>query len=356
MNKVIYALSGLLVLQVAAGVGMSLSSRSFASEAAGTKLLSFSANQISRLAITGASGKSVVLAKAGKSWTVESAGGFPADSTKITSLIGDLAKAQEGPAVATTAGATKRFQVTRAAFNRKLVFGPAKAPLATVYLGNSQGTRQVYVRRAGQHGVRLMDFGLYRVSANAGDWIDSNALQITPKTIKSISWGDVTLNRVPGPTTSKTVASKAATTTAKGTPAKSAKPAAKPVWEVAFTGQKAKPIKASAVQSLTTKLSSLYVIGLSKTVPKPGAAGAARKLDLSIMLDGGKTRDYRLFKMKGGNYVLAASNLPRAVKLSQYTAKALIKAADGKDFVPPAAKPAQASTPAPAPARATTGG
>lgn len=353
MNKTIYTLSGLLALQVVLAVGLNMSSQGFAGEAASTKLLSFPASKVTRLVITGADGKSVVLAKKGKSWTLPRKGGFPAAAHKVDSLIKDLAKAEEGAPVATSSGAPKRFRVAKAAFERKLVFGPEKSPLATVYLGNSQGARQVYVRRGGQSGVRLMDFGLYRVSANTSDWVDSNALKLDATKIKSIAWNKVKILRAPAKAADAAPKMGAKTADAKVTASKSAaKAKAAPGWELQIAGHPARPLKAAAVQSLTDQLGSMWILGLAPG--KPQAAAGDPKLDLKVMLDGGKSLDYRLLKQKDGSYLVAASNLPKPVKLSDTSAKGLIKATGDKAFAPPAAPAAPAAAAAPTPANTAT--
>lgn len=352
MKKTIYTLSGLLVAQVALAIGMNTSSRGFAGEAARTKLLDVPTAKIMRLAITGADGKTVVLAKKGKAWVLPEEGGFPAAGHRVNTVLKDLAKAEESPPVATTAGAPKRFKVAKDGFERRLVLGPEKSPLATVYLGNSQGVRQVYVRRAGQKGVRTMDFGLYLVSANANDWVDSNALKVDAKKITSIGWGDVKITRTPHKaeaTADGTTPADTKTADAKGAGGKAsaAKPAAKsaPGWEVQIGS--AAPVPAGTeVKSLTDQLGSLWIEGLAPG--KSSAPEGKEKLDLSIGIAGGKTLYYRLMEEKDGSYILAASNLPRLMKLSPDSAKGLLKLASNKAFAPPTAKAvaAPAATPA----------
>lgn len=351
MNRVIIGLSGLLVAQVALAVGLEGSARGFAGERAQVKLLKVSVDQVSQLSVTGADGKAVRLLKTGKDWVMPGQGGFPADASKVTHLLSDLGKAEEGAPVATSAAAPKRFKVARAAFERKLVLGPEKSPQEVIYLGNSQGVRQVYVRRKGQAGVRLMDFQLYEASTTPDDWINTDVLKVAAPKIAAISWGDVTLTapKPPAPTASKAGAAKAA----------NAPPA--PDWTMKIGDQAATSLPAASVQTLTDQLGSLWIIGLMPETKAP-PKGAVEKLDLKVTLRGGMSRDYRLYKLAGkaGGYGVLASNLPRMVTLSDTSATGLIKTTGNKVFAA-AQPPASAPAPVPAatagnPAPAATGG
>ena len=362
MRKTIYALTALLVVQAALAVGMTLSSRGLAGQPALTRLLDFPAADVKRLAITDGDGKTVTLAKGDGGWTLPDAGDFPADSGKIKSVLADLAKAREGAPVATSSDAPKRFRVATGAFERRLVFGPAKSPLATLYLGKAQGARQVYVRRADQSGVRLIDFASYRAPATADGWIDRTVLKLDPAKITALAWGDVKITRAPAaaaatqsPATKTATKSAAKTADAKTADAKGAPPPASPSWLLARAGGPAQPVAAAAVTALTDQLGRLEITGIAAAKAGPAAAGSPAKLDLTVSLDGGTSRHYRVLKGATG-YLVAAANLPRTVNLPDFTAKALLKAAGNAAFAapvpPPAAAPAAAPVPAPAPAPA----
>ncbi len=360
MSKTIYALSGALALQAALAVGMNLSSRGFAAEAARRPLLGFQTAGLDRLTIADGQGHSVALAKTAQGWTLPDAGGFPADASKVKTLLTALAGAKEGAPVATSAEAPHRFKVAKAAFERKLVFGPTQDPLETLYLGTSQGTRQVYARRAGQSGVHLIDFQTYQAPTRADDWIDSAALEIPVTKIAGIAWGDVRLTELPAKP-----AVPAAKSAAKPEAKPGAKPEAKPQapaaprWQIAFGGAAPRPADANDVAALTDQLASLWASGLATQPPVAAAAASGESpaksgdLTLTVTLAGGKTLRYRLVKTATEGSVILASNLPRPVKLADMTAKALIAATEAKSFLPPvpAATPvaATAATPAAAP-------
>lgn len=351
MSKTIYALSGALALQAALAVGMNLSSRGFAAEAARRPLLGFQTAGLDRLTIADGQGHSVALAKTAQGWTLPDAGGFPADASKVKTLLTALAGAKEGAPVATSAEAPHRFKVAKAAFERKLVFGPAQDPLETLYLGTSQGTRQVYARRAGQSGVHLIDFQTYQAPTRADDWIDSAALEIPVTKIAGIAWGDVRLTELPAKPA--VPAAKSAAKTEAKTEAKPQAPAA-PRWQIAFGGGAPRPADANDVAALTDQLASLWASGLATQPPVAAAAASGESpaksgdLTLTVTLAGGKTLRYRLVKTATEGSVILASNLPRPVKLADMTAKALIAATEAKSFLPPV----PAATPVAAPAAA----
>lgn len=337
MKKTIFALSGVLAVQVVLAVWMHLSAGGLAGQQAGTPLLSFAAGDVQRLSITDGDGQSVILTRAGDDWSLPDEDGFPANSEKVKTLLADLTAAEESPPVATSDAAVTRFRVAEDAFERKLVFGPADKPLATVYLGSTEGTRQVHVRRADQDGVRRIAFGIYRVPASADGWVDSAVLQVDADKIAALAWGDVRIERsadqTDAPAAQATEGKDAATPDAPAAAGDGGSPPPAPSWQLA--GTPPQPLPAAPVKALTDELSSLRITGLADAQGQTADAEKDPALDLTITLRDGKTKRYRILKQaENGGYEIAASDQPRLMKLSNTAAEALIKAAGDKAFAP----------------------
>jgi len=325
MKRTIILLSGLLAAQVALAVGLNLRSAGLAGQPAAVALLSFPASDVDRLSITDGDGVSVTVAKKDGKWVLPDKGDFPADGDKIDGLLADLTAAKEGAPVATSATGTERFRVADAGFERKLVFGPADKPLATVYLGTSQGARQVHVRRSDQNGVRLVDFGIYRARSSADDWVDATVLKTAAEKITGLAWGDVRIERKTEPA--------AAAPDATAEAAKDKIQAAAPSETWVLDGDTPRSLKLELVHALTDKLSVLRITGLA---PQAAAVdGASPDLDLTITMDGGNSRHLRIWKGKDGDYTVTADDLPWQAKLVKSAAEALIKATSDVAFAPP---------------------
>jgi len=352
MNKTIIALSALLAVQAGVAVDLNLRDSGLAGEQAKVALLSFPAGDVSRLAITDGDGKSVTLAKKDKGWVLPDHKDFPADGDKVKGVLDDLASAQEGAPVAVSAGAAERFKVAKDAFQRKVVFGPAEKPLATVYLGLSQGTRQVDVRRDDQKGVRRIDFGIYKLQTSADNWVDNGVLKTDASKVSGLAWGKVSLERKEAPKDADAAAkdSAAAATADKAAGKTDAKtPATTLTW--ILDGDTSKPAALDAVNRVVGLLANVSITGLADAAPKADEPPA---VDLKITLDGGKSRELKIWAQKDKDYVVEASDVAVPVKLSKSTGSGLIAALADPAFQPekPAAPVAPSSA---APAAASPG-
>jgi len=321
MNRTIYVLSGLFVAQLALAVGLNVSSAGFAGEVASKPLLPAKPDDVKALSITGKDGKAVHLARGDAGWVLPDQGNFPADSDKVGALLSDLAKAEEGAPVATSAGAEARFHVDKAGFQRKLVIGPEKSPVATIYLGDMQGTRQIYVREDGQTGVRTADFSLYKAPDGVGDWLDAQALDVNISKLESLSWGGVKLIRQAG--LEKNAPKDESGSVDKSGGEKSVKTAT--VWQVERGGGAPQSLADADAVKITGALNGLTVTGFAAKDALPDAA-AKPALDLAVALQGGKSEEYKLYAAKADSFVVEASNLPQPVTVTSFSAQALVKA------------------------------
>lgn len=315
MRTTLIALSGLFVAQIALAVWLNLSSGGLAGQTPGTPLLAFEADAVERLTISDADGQSVTLARADEGWRLPDAGDFPADTAKVDGLLADLASAEQGAAIATSDTAAERFRVSDDAYERKIVLERESGDPATVYLGTSQGTRQVHVRRADQDGVHRIAFSTWRAPADRADWLDKTALQIDPAEIASLKWNGIMLEQVASESNGsesedqgETDANAVGTTT----------------WQA--TGTSVTDPPADAVNALTDQLSRIRINGLVPQEDSDAYQTAALALD--IVLEDGTTRTYTL--LKGGDdtsYAVRSSTLPGLMTVSASTAEAIVEAA-----------------------------
>jgi len=342
MKNMLYGLAALLVLQLALAIGLNVTHAGLAGQPPEVALLNLAPGDISRVTISDSDGNSVTLAKAKDAWTLPDRGDFSADQEKVKTMIADLTAAKEGPAVATSKGADKRFKVAENTFERKVVLGPADRPQAVIYLGTAQGTQQVSVRRDGQQDVRRIAFHVYSAPAKTDSWIDRKILEIAPDKIASFAWGDVKLSRVAANADAKAADN--------GTDSTKSADAG---WQMKLAGAASEPVGTDAVTALTGKLADLQITGLADSADKPKDLPT---LDLTVTLTDGKTVDLALWKLGDAKYQVAATSAPWPVTLAKGPAEALISAVSDPAFQPPAPEPATTAAPADVTTPGTSGG
>jgi hypothetical protein len=140
------------------------------------------AGAVERILITDSEGTTVTLARAGEGWTFN--GSLPADQVKIDTLLASLLTSDAGLAIATSESAAKRFRVTDADFERRIVLAGADGDRGgdgseeTVFLGTSPSFRKIHARREGDASVFVVELNSYDAPTNAGAWLDRSLLAI----------------------------------------------------------------------------------------------------------------------------------------------------------------------------------
>jgi hypothetical protein len=164
-------LAGLLVVQLLlVGLFMLIGD----DQPTATTLLDFEASAVTALDIEDGDGNRVSLSRTDAGWRIDD---VPADADRITDVIEKLAGGSAGWPVATSESSQARFEVTADAFQRRLHFEGASAPLADLYIGTSPGFRRVHARREGDESVFSIDFGVHELPMDRADWLDKGLLQ-----------------------------------------------------------------------------------------------------------------------------------------------------------------------------------
>ena len=121
MKRLAIILSGLLALQLAGAVALAFISPDYGAYKANEPLITVDANVVEELAIDASEGESVTLRRQKNTWILPGLHDFPADGTKVASLIERLGKLKRGLPVAVTSSAPKRFKVTEDSYERRIV-------------------------------------------------------------------------------------------------------------------------------------------------------------------------------------------------------------------------------------------
>jgi len=335
MEKTIRILSIVLVAQLLLAVGMSLTGPNLVAAHPNTPLFTLGDRSVDHLTIEGPDGARVVLAKQGQGWVLPDNGGFQADRTQVDSLLSRLEGLQHGLPVATTPGALKRFKVSDASFERRVLLAHGDDTLATLYLGSSPGMHHVHARTARDDAVYAVDFAVYEVPDKAADWEDKAILQFPQDSLETIKVAGLTLHRTPAAAVDKETGKSAA-----NGEASSAKSAS---WQVEAAGQ-GEVVNPAGAQDLAGKLARLRIGAVLGTEAKPEYGLDKPALVLSVTRKGGEQLEYRIGPTgKEGYAVLKSSARPEYFRVPGNSADALIKAAGRTQLVQAIPVPAPAA-------------
>lgn len=175
MRPAIVALSVLLAAQIVLAAGVWWLSGSAGALPPQARLLAAKAEAIQTLTITAAEDSTVVLERSDAGWRLPQAGGFPADAQRVEQIIAVLSAPLRGFPLARSQAARERLAVAAQQYRRRLEFAGENGTLATVYLGNSAGTGEVYARAAGTQAVYKLGLGLSQASGELEDWYQPGA-------------------------------------------------------------------------------------------------------------------------------------------------------------------------------------
>ncbi len=171
-SKLLGALLGLQLIVIGAVWFL----QSGAGESASGTLVSFSPEAADELRV-GASDQEqpVVIRRTDAGWQL--ADGLPADAAKVDEMLERLAGLRAPWAVATSASARTRFEVTPEQHQRHLEVRSAGETVAELYLGTSPGYQRVHARAADADAVFSVELSNYQLPAEAADWLDKGLLQ-----------------------------------------------------------------------------------------------------------------------------------------------------------------------------------
>ncbi len=186
MNRTVAALAGLLAVQLVVAAGLGFARTGLSGPAKQVPLVALSSHKVDRITIEGPNKAKVVLAQLKGSWRLPGLADFPADQTRVKSLVDALGKLTEGLPVATTRDAQTRFKVSDTDFERRVTLSSGGKTIGTVLFGTSPSMREIHARREGQSGVYSVQFASWQMPAQESDWEDKRLLQIPVRDIAAI--------------------------------------------------------------------------------------------------------------------------------------------------------------------------
>lgn len=190
-RTVIALLAALIVLVLLATVGRDPGTAPSSSGQAFLPDLAGALGDIERVTVVKASGETVAtLEKRSESWVVADKSAYPANVAKLSQALTALGEAkilEQKTANAELYGRLGVEDVTGAdAAGISLAIAAAGRELATVILGNAEGGRYRYVRRAGEAQSYLVDKNP-DVPRTAAQWLDSQIVDVRGDRVKEVT-------------------------------------------------------------------------------------------------------------------------------------------------------------------------
>lgn len=272
------------------------------------RLIEFNREQLDGIHIQDNEGNVVELNYVDGVWLT--ADQFPVDAGQVDRLLERLNQLQHGLAVAHSASAAKRFEVSEHAYQRRLQLLQENVPVAHLYLGSGAGARRSYVRLAGQAAIYSASIGAYDLSANISDWQDKELLQLEIDTIQSVQIGDWVVHK-----------SSADTNAAEDLSESSAALDVASIWmaQGLVAGERFK------AEDFAAQLRNLAT--LRYTRGRSGAIEHAAVLAAEIVVNcADKSRTYRFYKLADRQeFQLKVSDREEIFELSEFTVKPIIQ-------------------------------
>lgn len=221
------------------------------------QFLEFESEQVNRLVIQGNSGEQeVTLKQIEGNWMLPY--DFPADSSRINSLLERLQKLERAVSVATTEAARVRFEVAEENFSRRVELYDGNTLLDALYLGTGAGARRAHIRRDGEPQIYSLPIASYDLPVKSSSWEDKTVLQLPEATFHKIESGPLVLRK-----TGTSGAEKAAETGADGSQASSSSPTEPSKW----LAEGLDPKESLNVENLETGINLLKNLRFSRVLP-----------------------------------------------------------------------------------------
>lgn len=306
MNRTVAALAGLLAVQLVVAAGLGFARSGLSGPAKEVPLVALSSQKVDRITIEGPDKAKVVLAEVKGSWQLPDLADFPADQTRVQSLVDALGKLTEGLPVATTRDAQTRFKVSDTDFERRVTLSAGGKAIGTVYFGTSPSMREIHARREGQSDVYSVQFASWQIPAKESDWEDKTLLQIPVRDIAAIDVAGLHIVH--------------AQDEAKGA-------AKQPAWQATRLAA-GETLDQTAAASLAGSLADLEFDHVIKGTPPADDGLASPALELTVTKRGGASVVYRIGKSKDGKtYTLKSSSRSEYFAVPSFAAEPLIAAA-----------------------------
>ncbi len=178
MAKLKIWLSGLLVVQLVAALGLYIGGQREGEFDSEQTLLSLVAADLDKVVIADNDNKAITLEKVDAAWQLPDYRQLPVNPDKFEQAMGKVVSAKSGWPVATSRSSHTRFEVGAENFQRKIELFKQSERVNTLYLGTSPGYRSVHARLDGDDNIYAIKLAAHEVPARHEDWFDKTVLRV----------------------------------------------------------------------------------------------------------------------------------------------------------------------------------
>lgn len=195
MQRMLTLAATLLVLQIGLVVLFYMGNTEPKRGAPDTPFLGMKADQVTAFEITGPQKERIVVEKSEAGWIIQDSFGAPAGDEQVDAFLTKLSELKKGFAVATSAGAAKRFKVADDQFERHVILRGKDQIVGDFYVGTSPGFRQIHARKAGTDEVFAVALSTFELETGAQPWLDKNLFKLKKEDIVSLSFPGFVLRK-----------------------------------------------------------------------------------------------------------------------------------------------------------------
>lgn len=315
-------LSGLLLVQLAIAALLFWPRGGNTAGEAAPLLPDFVPADVTRLALEDERGETVRFERAADGWVVADSDGYPADATRIETLLTTLAGLQTDRLIANTAASQARLQVADDDFLRKFTLTTADGRETRLYVGSSPAGGAAYVRRGGDVTSYLArNFAAFDYSPLVNTWIDTVYIDIEQTAVTRVV--------VENATGTLTFVQSDGTWTLEGL-------------------QAGETFDATPLDTLLSRILTLRLAAPLGTTAQPayGLDDPPARVTLTVLADAQGAQPAETYTLAigtpdaDGNYPLKWSESPYYVQATNFSVQPVLTATRDGFLVPPAAEPA----------------
>lgn len=195
MNRRIIFLSGILIGQILLAGFLAITTSGVSGIATSAPLFNFSVKDIDRITIEQPNKTPLIIQRRANNWVIPALSDFPTLAIKVEGFFDRLQGLRKHIPIATTAEAIRRFKVSSDAYEYKISLNSGDKQIATLWLGDSPGLRQIHARVNDDTLVYNLDLAVHEINTDPNQWADKMALTIKSEEITAISLADIKLTR-----------------------------------------------------------------------------------------------------------------------------------------------------------------
>ena len=292
MQRIIIAASLVLAVQVGLIFYTYTQDDNFAAYSPDTPLFTLSPEAVSSLVFSDSNNQSLRLIQEEGHWMLDVPARPPADQEQVGRLLDKLSGLKERLAIATTKQAQKRFKVSEDQFEYHLVATEGDNQVVDLFIGSSQGFRQVHARRADQENILSLPLNAADFVPSVENWIDQDMLQMSDENLKLVKLVDYTLEKVDDS------------------------------WQFTDSEGEEQPVR-EEVQKLIDKVTGVTIQSTLAAPDRGGSVMGEAELQYTLGFNDGTEISYLYQKSDEGHYILKVSEREPLFKIQEWVVDAI---------------------------------